>query len=84
MKGKRQLKCEIFHFTITTTKQALKNHTSSVYEGKKPYRCEFCDYCPKNLTFPKAEHDQRCPCLVVVIFCLFFFQFANQIYHLLL
>ena len=29
-------------------------------------------YCPKNLTFPKAERDQLCPRLVVVIFCLFF------------
>ena len=27
--------------------------------------------CPKNLTFPKAEREQRCPCLVVFIFCLF-------------
>ena len=25
----------------------------------------------KNLTFPKAEREQRCPRLVVVIFCLF-------------
>ena len=29
------------------------------------------DLCPKNLTFPKAEREQRCPRLVVVIFCLF-------------
>ena len=28
--------------------------------------------CPKNLTFPKAERDQRCLGLVVVVFCLFF------------
>ena len=28
--------------------------------------------CPKNLTLPGAEREQRCPCLVVVIFCLFF------------
>ena len=28
--------------------------------------------CPKNLTFPKAEREQRCPRLVVVVFCLFF------------
>ena len=27
--------------------------------------------CPKNLTFPKAECDQGCPRLVVVVFCLF-------------
>ena len=27
--------------------------------------------CPKNLTFPKAEREQRCPRLVVFIFCLF-------------
>ena len=27
--------------------------------------------CPENLTFPKAEREQQCPCLVVVIFCLF-------------
>ena len=27
--------------------------------------------CPENLTFPKAECEQQCPCLVVVIFCLF-------------
>ena len=31
----------------------------------------FWHYCPKYLTFPKAEHDQLCPRLVVV-FCLFF------------
>ena len=28
--------------------------------------------CPKNLTFPKAERDQLCPRLVIVVFCLFF------------
>ena len=28
--------------------------------------------CPKNLTFPQAEREQRCPCLVVVSFCLHF------------
>ena len=28
--------------------------------------------CPKNLTFPKAERDQRCPRLVAVVFYLFF------------
>ena len=28
--------------------------------------------CPKNLTFPKAERDQLCPRLVVIVFCLFF------------
>ena len=28
--------------------------------------------CPKNLTFPKAEYDQRYPHLVVIIFCLVF------------
>ena len=28
-------------------------------------------YCPENLTFPKAELEQQCPRLVVVIFCLF-------------
>ena len=27
--------------------------------------------CPENLTFPKAEREQRCPRLVVVISCLF-------------
>ena len=31
------------------------------------------DECPKNLTFSKAERDQRCQRLVVVVFCLFFF-----------
>ena len=29
------------------------------------------DLCSKNLTFPKAEHDQRCPRLAVVVLCLF-------------
>ena len=28
--------------------------------------------CPKNLTFPDAKREQRCPRLVVVIFCLCF------------
>ena len=28
-------------------------------------------YCPKNLTFPRAEREQQCPRLVVVGFCLF-------------
>ena len=28
--------------------------------------------CPKNLTFPEAKREQQCPCLVVVIFFLFF------------
>ena len=27
--------------------------------------------CPENLTFPKAEREQQCPRLIVVIFCLF-------------
>ena len=40
------------------------------------------DLCSKNLTFPEAECEQRCPSLFVVIFCLFF-ESANQIYHLL-
>ena len=26
---------------------------------------------PQDLTFPKAERDKQCPCLVVVVFCLF-------------
>ena len=37
---------------------------NDVYNSKR-------NQCPKNLTFPKAERDQRCPHLVVVIFCLF-------------
>ena len=28
--------------------------------------------CPENLTFPKAEHEQQCPRLVVVIFVYLF------------
>ena len=27
--------------------------------------CQMGDKCPKSLTFPKAERDQRCPRLVV-------------------
>ena len=30
-----------------------------------------CIICTKNLTFPNAERDQRCPRLVVVILCSF-------------
>ena len=30
------------------------------------------DLCPKNITFPKAEHDHQCPCFVVAVFCLLF------------
>ena len=37
---------------------------------------EFCSVsieiqhlCPKNLTFPKAEREQRYPSLVIVVFC---------------
>ena len=36
------------------------------------WSCKTNKKCPKNLTFPEAEREQRCPRLVVVIFCLFF------------
>ena len=35
-------------------------------------------YCPNNLTFPKAEHDQLCPRLVVWFF-VYLFQYKNLI-----
>ena len=48
---------------------------NDVYNSKR-------NQCPKNLTFPKAERDQQCPRLIVVVLCLFF-QSTNQIYYLL-
>ena len=60
-------------FFLRITDQTVPNYILEIHDV----------LCPKNLTFPKAERDQRCPRLVVVVFLVYFFQSANQIYHFL-
>ena len=33
----------------------MNKHVAAVHEGKKPFKCESCDYCPRFLTFPKLS-----------------------------
>ena len=49
------------------------NHINAIFVIRNSIKQnQFGDICPKNLTFPEAKREQRCPRLVVVIFCLFF------------
>ena len=61
------LDIQIFHFKL----HFMLKFCQDVRTGLEKH-AHFCYLCPKNLTFPEAEREQRCPRLVVVIFCLFF------------
>ena len=40
---KNPFTCDVYSFSFGLNID-LKKHTDSVHKGKKPFKCEFCDY----------------------------------------